>query len=1804
MDKKIIIFFAFALLLGMGGAWAQSDPCAKTYNTCSGGDVVLTHDATCGNGGQYVWAALEDDGNYFYNGVYTAPTTIYTATNFGTGGIGGGWGDGENPANLAYDDENRCHYPGSMTVDIKNSTSNNPYIYFPISGGADPNIYRYFIIRYRVNYNTVNTNLGNMELYFFNSNNTNTAAANTDYRVLNRPITTTSTGQLWTKCSTDGYETVYIDAWANGNWRTGGNITGFRLDPISVAPGGYQVHMSIDYIGLVSAIPPSTGNNTLTVNNVTANTTMKSYQINFNGSVAVTKEANSNTHMHNAAGVIYYGWTSTESTHTVQVYPALNAGAIATDAVSRCEGDNTAVTEIGEVTAATHEAGATLSYKWYVSKDGGTPAVISGATSNLFTPDITTYNTVPGTYVFTREVISDLCEASPKTSEGSFTLTVKAKPTMTVSDQTFYTNDGVKTVEFTSTPAGATFAWSNNNTAIGLDATGTGNVGPFTPATSGPDDEVATITVTPTLDGCPGTTQNFTITVKNSVTMNDITTFSATACSGNNVTATFTSPVSDVTYKWSHTNTNVTPANGTVDAAGAFSQAFTNATSSEQTVTFSVTPTKVIGGSNVDGPAKTFTVTIYPLPVVSITGESTVCPKSTNTFTGTTTTTTGDYTFTWDGGGDGFLITPSTITQSATTHEISAKAPSNCDQTFTITLTVEDGHNCSNTSTKDVLVKDATAPTIGDVTVPAAEAAGNCQYAIPDLESAVIAATTDGCNGTITWVSQSIAAGTKYDQGAIAQNITVTVNVKDACNNPQSKTVTVTIPANDLAVNATANPTAMCLELSSALSASVTGGLGTPTYAWSSTSTGAGMPTTVNTASINVTPTAAGAKTYTVSVTDGNGCSKTKDVAVTVYELPTIDATNATQNITYGDAIADIVISKNTESTVTLSPSPAELAAIGLAYDDATQTISGKPNTVLTDYTITATATSTHGCGADTKVITLNVGKKNLTITYTGTENTKVYDGTPLTISYDKLTYTGLVTGDEITSGVITTDGYKVGTYVCNAGSFSRMWADGTASPSGFGPASVTQNYSVQFNVTLSITVRPLEITANSASKEYDATPLTDPGYSYTNGTSLASTDEATVTVEGSQLCPGSSNNTITAVTIKHTSDNVDVTDCYDITLKKGKLTVTSPDCPTTLDYAGYTYPIVQVGDRCWFAENLRAEIGDAVPYDENSANTPKFGLLYNWTDALNGHGTKETEPCFGDFVQGACPEGWSLPSAADFEALKTAAGDDMKAIRSDNATYWIPEYIGTNSTNFDERGGGLFNASTNRFEELRSAAYFWTCESILNPDAYAAGMALSYVDEYYCSGKFIPKIMSQNSKQSVRCIRNIPIADLPISFNLDVTGPDKFTICSGSTTPVTATYEAVVTPDATPVTYQWYVNGSAVPGANSATFVTTYTSADEGTTVVKCEATAGGTTEDGTVTTQILVKGPYSAEKTLEVCDCKMPYTYTMTVGTDTWTETWTMTSDHLVVNPTRSHTFVTADGCDSVVNITLTTWSAGHETPTTCTSVTTYNANETGNGSGLETVTDYDGNVYHVVQIGNQCWMKENLRVTHFANGTALEGVSTVDQGNRADIYYTTTKTISSLGPCDGTITMDEHTQRYGLLYNWYTAMGTNTPSDDMHNVQGICPNGWHLPDTTEWHTFEAAVGITGVHSENAFLGTNAIQIVTGCEWHESTVSGSVGDYTASGRNATGFSARPAGCFFDKDVTETVLGTTWTKDDIAYAGVWCFFWSSTKYNKPGFDGKAAYNYDLHFDKTGISRDVNGADYLIGRSVRCIRNN
>ena len=831
------------------------------------------------------------------------------------------------------------------------------------------------------------------------------------------------------------------------------------------------------------------------------------------------------------------------------------------------------------------------------------------------------------------------------------------------------------------------------------------------------------------------------------VTINSATATPATVCEGGTtLSATVESPDASASYLWSVNGSDI----GTADSYADLSYSVTP--SGTTTYTIKVTMTKGTGCEVTDSRDVTVTVNTKVDPTFASLKDK-YCAGSVPAVTDLPTTSDNGITGTWS---------VSTSTSAAT---------------FTFTPGTD---QCANTFSKMATIYDD--PTPGSIEPDIVVCDGTTTYQFNNEVSA-----DGGINGAyawqgsldqITWVTISGANADHYvpmtDLTAIATLLDVsatgtfyfrrvwTNDCGDVYSNVLSLDNPGTLAPGSITVTGDAAG-AYCADanVSATLTANPTSNPAGATfsYQWQQKTTGDWTDisgATNSTYAVSLSPVQQISYRYKVKYSTCDWLISNNTYDITVNPLPTISATNATQSITYGHPIADIVIS-NTASTVTLSRTQAELEAIGLTYNTTTQTISGTPNTILTDYTITATATSntTPDCGTATKVITLNVGKATLQITYTGTgDNTKVYDGDTLKLSYDKLTYTGLASGDAITSGVVKTDGYKAGTYVCNAGSFGRMWADGTAVPSGFGPASVTQNYTVQFNVTLTITKRPLEITANSASKEYDATPLTPPapGYSFTNGTSLASTDAAEIAVEGSQLCPGSSNSTVTTVVITHTDDNVDVTDCYNITKKTGTLTVTPMACPATKTFEGYDYPLVQVGNKCWFAENLRAAATDAVPYDNQSANTAKFGLLYNWSAALAGNGAIKTDPCNGEFVQGICPSGWAIPSAADFNELQSIASGVIN-LRSDDATYWLPEYLGTDAVNFDERGGGIFNASLNRFEELKSAAYFWTSESVLHAASFPDGVAHTFCDEYYC-GEYIPKTISVNSKSSIRCVR------------------------------------------------------------------------------------------------------------------------------------------------------------------------------------------------------------------------------------------------------------------------------------------------------------------------------------------------------------------------------------------------------------------------------------------------------------------
>jgi uncharacterized protein (TIGR02145 family) len=99
-----------------------------------------------------------------------------------------------------------------------------------------------------------------------------------------------------------------------------------------------------------------------------------------------------------------------------------------------------------------------------------------------------------------------------------------------------------------------------------------------------------------------------------------------------------------------------------------------------------------------------------------------------------------------------------------------------------------------------------------------------------------------------------------------------------------------------------------------------------------------------------------------------------------------------------------------------------------------------------------------------------------------------------------------------------------------------------------------------------------------------------------------------------------------------------------------------------------------------------------------------------------------------------------------------------------------------------------------------------------------------------------------------------------------------------------------------------------------------------------------------------------------------------------------------------------------------------------------------------GIPTVTDADGNVYNTIQIGNQCWTKENLKTSKFADNSVIPGISLTNDwaslSSPAWSQYNNSQTSEN---------------QYGKLYNWYAVTSS----------KGLCPVGWHIPDFNEFST-----------------------------------------------------------------------------------------------------------------------------------------
>jgi uncharacterized protein (TIGR02145 family) len=212
-------------------------------------------------------------------------------------------------------------------------------------------------------------------------------------------------------------------------------------------------------------------------------------------------------------------------------------------------------------------------------------------------------------------------------------------------------------------------------------------------------------------------------------------------------------------------------------------------------------------------------------------------------------------------------------------------------------------------------------------------------------------------------------------------------------------------------------------------------------------------------------------------------------------------------------------------------------------------------------------------------------------------------------------------------------------------------------------------------------------------------------------------------------------------------------------------------------------------------------------------------------------------------------------------------------------------------------------------------------------------------------------------------------------------------------------------------------------------------------------------------------------------------------------------------------------------------------------------------------EPITDYDGNIYRTAQIGTQVWIIENLKTTHYANGTVIPLVSDNDawailRDNYTDDAY-----------CYYNNNTGGEADIYGALYTWAAAMGDSAVSSNTNpsGVQGVCPDNWHLPSDAEWTEL------------TDYLGGERI----------------AGDKM----KATGFSSNN-GATNESHFTGLVAGYRSGETGVFWGlGTSAYFWSSTNRIFSSYTGNRTLSLNWSWcQSTSIYRSV-------GSSVRCVKD-
>ncbi|GEM_PF-667108 len=594
----------------------------------------------------------------------------------------------------------------------------------------------------------------------------------------------------------------------------------------------------------------------------------------------------------------------------------------------------------------------------------------------------------------------------------------------------------------------------------------------------------------------------------------------------------------------------------------------------------------------------------------------------------------------------------------------------------------------------------------------------------------------------------------------------------------------------------------------------------------------------------------------------------------------------------------------------------------------------------------------------------------------------------------------------------------------------------------------------------------------------------------------------------------------------------------------------------------GHEYKWVKIGDQIWMAENLAylpsvsppqlsgtephycvyEYFGTDVSEAKATANYSTYGVLYNWIAAMAGAGSSSANP---SGVQGISPDGWHLPSDAEWKQLEMFLG--MGQSEADeifwrgtnegsklagNANLWLDGLLELDPV-FEETGfmgipGGYSGSSS--FAGIGQIGYYWSTTEDTQSFAWHRRLGYARTNIYRAGDYKTPGF-------SVRCIKDASasagsgngsndacgiqsISVTPNTFTCANVGPNTITLTVTDNNDNVTTCTSVVTVlDNIPplalcrdITVELDASGAASISADDVDDGSSDACGIASLSVAPNTFTCDDVGENTVILTVTDNSGNFST--------CEATVTVEDNIPPEALCQNITVELDESGI------AMITAEDID--------------------------NSSPFSGESGTF-IDERDGHEYKWIRIGEQIWMAENLKATKFNDGTTIPVVTD-------DIAWTN---LISPGLCWYNNDYDTFHNTYGPLYNWYAV-----------NSGKLCPSGWHIPTDEEIKQLEIFIGMTLSQADGTrYRGTD----------EGTKLKATSGWNYGNGTDDSGFSCLPGAHRTDNGIFSR----------IGITGGW---WSSTE-----ISAILAWNRSLNSHTGQIYRADDKKYY--GFSVRCIKD-